>query len=235
MRILLVEDDERIADALAEDLTDQHYVVEIIGDGEMAWECIESFTYDLVLLDVMLPKMDGIALCRKLRSAGYTTPVLMLTARDTVSDRVLGLDAGADDYLVKPFHLQELSARIRALLRRGDSMLPPVLEWQGIQLDPNLCEVTYNGELLPLSPKEYSLLELFLRNERRVFSRSQIIDQLWSFESTPGEATVKAHIRGLRQKLKSAGAPVDLIETVYGLGYRLKQDVTAEATADVNY
>lgn len=234
MRILLVEDDERIADALAEDLIDQHYVVEVIGDGEMAWECIESFTYDLILLDVMLPKMDGIALCRKLRSAGYTTPVLMLTARDTVSDRVVGLDAGADDYLVKPFHLQELSARIRALLRRGDSMLPPVLEWQGIQLDPNLCEVTYNGELLPLSPKEYSLLELFLRNERRVFSRSQIIDQLWSFESTPGEATVKAHIRGLRQKLKSAGAPVDLIETVYGLGYRLKQDVTAEETADIN-
>ncbi len=234
MRILLVEDDERIADALAEDLTDQHYVVEIISDGEMAWECIESFTYDLVLLDVMLPKMDGIALCRKLRSAGYTTPVLMLTARDTVSDRVVGLDAGADDYLVKPFHLQELSARIRALLRRGDSMLPPVLEWQGIQLDPNLCEVTYNGELLPLSPKEYSLLELFLRNERRVFSRSQIIDQLWSFESTPGEATVKAHIRGLRQKLKSAGAPVDLIETVYGLGYRLKQDVPAEETADIH-
>lgn len=235
MRILLVEDDERIADALAEDLMDQHYVVEIISDGEMAWECIESFTYDLILLDVMLPKMDGIALCRKLRSAGYTIPVLMLTARDTVSDRVLGLDAGADDYLVKPFHLQELSARIRALLRRGDSMLPPVLEWQGIQLDPNLCEVTYNGELLPLSPKEYSLLELFLRNERRVFSRSQIIDQLWSFESTPGEATVKAHIRGLRQKLKSAGAPVDLIETVYGLGYRLKQDVTAEETADVHH
>ncbi|MGP1384664.1 MAG: response regulator transcription factor [Thainema sp.] len=235
MRILLVEDDERIADALAEDLTDQHHVVEIIGDGEMAWECIESFTYDLILLDVMLPKMDGITLCRKLRSAGYTIPVLMLTARDTISDRVLGLDAGADDYLVKPFHLQELSARLRALLRRGDSMLPPVLEWQGIKLDPNLCEVTYNGELLPLSPKEYSLLELFLRNERRVFSRSQIIDQLWSFESTPGEATVKAHIRGLRQKLKSAGAPADLIETVYGLGYRLKQDVAAEETADVNH
>lgn len=234
MRILLVEDDERIADALAEDLIDQHYVVEIISDGEMAWECIESFTYDLILLDVMLPKMDGITLCRKLRSAGHAIPVLMLTARDTVSDRVLGLDAGADDYLVKPFHLQELSARIRALLRRGDSMLPPVLEWQGIQLDPNLCEVTYNGELLSLSPKEYSLLELFLRNERRVFSRSQIIDQLWSFESTPGEATVKAHIRGLRQKLKAAGAPSDLIETVYGLGYRLKQDVVAEDPAGVN-
>jgi DNA-binding response OmpR family regulator len=234
MRILLVEDDERIAEALAEDLTDEHYVVEVVYDGEMGWECIDSFDYDLILLDLMLPKMDGITLCRKLRAAGNTTPVLMLTARDTVSDRVVGLDAGADDYLVKPFHLQELSARIRALLRRGETMLPPVLEWQGIQLDPNLCEVTYGGKDIALSPKEYSLLELFMRNERRVFSRAQIIDQLWSFDSTPGEATVKAHIRGLRQKLKAAGAPPDLIETVYGLGYRLKQGESYGSTAGDN-
>ena len=225
MRILLVEDDERITDALAEDLTDQHYVVEVANDGQMGWEMLDAFTYDLILLDVMLPRVDGITLCRRLRQVGCPTPILMLTARDSILDRVSGLDAGADDYLVKPFDLQELSARIRALLRRGDATLPPVLEWGGLRLDPSSCEVWHNGEPLALSPKEYSLLELFLRNGRRVFSRAQILEHLWPYECAPEEATVKAHIRGLRQKLKVAGAPYDLIETVYGLGYRLKQDL----------
>lgn len=224
MRILLVEDDERITDALAEDLTDQHYMVEIAHDGQIAWDLLDAFAFDLVLLDVMLPKVDGLTLCRRLRSTGCDTPILMLTARDTITDRVVGLDAGADDYLVKPFDLQELSARMRALLRRGNSTLPPVLEWKGVRLDPSLCEVFYQDQALALSPKEYSLLEFFLRHPRQVFSRAQIIEQLWSFECTPGEATVKAHIRGLRQKLKAIGAPADLIETVYGLGYRLKQE-----------
>jgi DNA-binding response OmpR family regulator len=147
----------------------------------------------------------------------------MLTARDTITDKVMGLDAGADDYLVKPFNLQELSARIRALLRRGISALPPVLEWEGLRLDPSTCEVFYEEHPVPLSPKEYSMLEFFLRNRRRVFSRAQILEHIWPFERLPEEATVKAHIRGLRQKLESVGAPSDLIETVYGLGYRLKQ------------
>ncbi|NEO89033.1 MAG: response regulator transcription factor [Moorea sp. SIO3G5] len=224
MRILLVEDDERITDALAEDLTDQHYVVDVANDGQVGRELVESFSYDLILLDVMLPKMDGITLCRKLRSQGNSTPILMLTARDTISDKILGLDAGADDYLVKPFDLGELSARIRALLRRGNTTLPPVLEWDSLRLDPSTCEVFYEDRLLSLSPKEYALLEFFLRHPRRVFSRAQILENLWSFERLPEEATVKAHIRGLRQKLDAAGAPSDLIETVYGLGYRLKEN-----------
>ncbi|NEQ88450.1 MAG: response regulator transcription factor [Moorea sp. SIO2I5] len=224
MRILLVEDDERITDALAEDLTDQHYVVDVANDGQIGKELVESFSYDLILLDVMLPKMDGITLCRKLRSQGDLTPILMLTARDTISDKILGLDAGADDYLVKPFDLGELSARIRALLRRGNTTLPPVLEWDSLRLDPSTCEVFYKDNLLSLSPKEYALLEFFLRHPRRVFSRAQILENLWSFERLPEEATVKAHIRGLRQKLDAAGAPSDLIETVYGLGYRLKEN-----------
>jgi DNA-binding response OmpR family regulator len=147
----------------------------------------------------------------------------MLTARDTVGDRVLGLDAGADDYLVKPFDLQELSARIRALLRRGSSALPPVLEWGELRLDPSTCEVAYDNRPLSLSPTEYRILEFFLRHGRRVFSRAQILEQLWSFDQIPEESTVKAHIRSLRQKLELAGAPADFIETVYGLGYRLKQ------------
>ncbi len=223
MRILLVEDDERITDALAEDLTDQHYVVDVANDGQEGRELVESFSYDLILLDVMLPKIDGITLCRKLRSQGDLTPILMLTARDTISDKILGLDAGADDYLIKPFDLGELSARIRALLRRGNTTLPPVLEWDSLRLDPSTCEVFYKDNLLSLSPKEYALLEFFLRHPRRVFSRAQILENLWSFERLPEEATVKAHIRGLRQKLDAAGAPSDLIETVYGLGYRLKE------------
>ncbi len=223
MRLLLIEDDERIADALAEDLMDQHYVVDAVYDGQTGWNYADATPYDLILLDVMLPGIDGITLCKKLRQAGHQTPILMLTAKDRVCDRVIGLDAGADDYLVKPFDLQELSARIRALLRRGESTTLPVLEWGPLRLDPSIIAVQYKGIPIDLSPKEYKLLEYFLRHPRQVFNRAQLLEQLWSFENMPEESTVKAHIRGLRQKLKTAGAPGDLIETVYGLGYRLKE------------
>jgi len=223
MKILIVEDDERIAEALAEALADHHYTVDMAADGEAGWDLVEAFPYDLVLLDVMLPKLDGIQFCQQLRECGYRMPVLMLTARDTSMDKVMGLDAGADDYVVKPFDLEELSARIRALLRRGSTTTPPVLKCGPLQLDPSSCEVTYRDRSLNLTPKEYSLLELFLRNRRRVFSRSAILESLWSFEEPPEEDTVKAHIKGLRQKLKAVGAPANFIETIYGLGYRLKQ------------
>lgn len=222
MRILLVEDDEAMAGVVTDFLTKQHYVLDVANDGQTGWELIEAYTYDLILLDVMLPKIDGMTLCRRIRSNGYRMPVLLLTARQNSTDKVMGLDVGADDYVVKPFDLKELAARIRALLRRGNSALTPVLQWGKLHLDPSTCEVTYNKQTLPLSPKEYSLLELFLRNSRRVFSRTAILDHLWSWENPPGEDTVKAHIKGLRQKFKSVGAPADLIETVYGMGYRLK-------------
>lgn len=223
MRILLVEDDERIAKALAEALTDQYYVVDIAPDGQAGWEFVEALPYDLILLDVMLPKLDGVSLCQQLRRNSYSMPILMLTARDTSTDKVMGLDAGADDYVVKPFDLQELMARIRALVRRASSTLTLVLEWESLRLNPNTCEVTYKGQPLHLTPKEYRILELFLRNSHQTYSRSQILDHLWSFEEPPGEETVKVHVRSLRQKLRSAGASADFIETVYGLGYRLKQ------------
>lgn len=222
MKILLVEDDERITDVLLEVLVEQNYVVEVAFDGQAGWELIDSFTYDLILLDVKLPKLDGITLCRRLRVRRIETPILMLTARDRLSDRVIGLDAGADDYLVKPFELEELLARIRALLRRGSLPLPPVLEWAGLCLNPNTCEVFYREQSLTLTAKEYRLLELFLRNGHRVSSRAQILEHLWLFDDPPEESTIKAHVRSLRQKLKAVGAPADLIETVYGLGYRLK-------------
>ncbi|WLT39660.1 response regulator transcription factor [Synechocystis sp. B12] len=222
MRILLVEDDQRIAIALQETLEDCQYKVDIANDGEMGWELLQAFDYSLILLDVMLPKLNGIELCQRLRQAGIQLPVLMLTGKDSSNDKVLGLDAGADDYVVKPFDLAELTARIRALLRRAEAVLPTVLEWGNLQLNPGNYEVNYGDKILHLTPKEYQILELFLRKPQRTLSRSLIMDQLWSFENPPGEDTVKVHIKDLRKKLRNAGAPSDFIETVYGLGYRLK-------------
>lgn len=222
MRILLIEDDELIADALAKALIDRHYSVDTASDGETGWELAESFSYDLILLDVVLPKLDGITLCQRLRASHNQTPVLLLTAQDTRSTRVVGLDAGADDYLAKPFDLQELLARVRALLRRSGAALPPLLEWRNLQLDPSTCEVMCNGQLLHLTPKEYGLLDLFLRNSHRIFSCGSLINHLWSLEEPPTEDTVRSHVKGLRQKLKAAGVSDDPLETVYGIGYRLK-------------
>lgn len=222
MRILLVEDDESIAEVLKAALTSQHYLVELATDGEVGWQLAEAFDYDLILLDLMLPKLDGISFCRQRRAKGDRTPILLLTGQDTSTNKVMGLDAGADDYIVKPFDLHELLARIRAVLRRGSSTPTLVLEWENLCLNPSNCEVTYNGQLLHLTSKEYALLELFLRNTHRIFSQSALLDHLWSFEEPPSENAVRAHIKSLRQKLKKVGAAADLIETVYGLGYRLK-------------
>jgi DNA-binding response OmpR family regulator len=221
MRILLVEDDERLAETLAEALTDRRYVVDIATDGESGWLQVKTLEYDLILLDVMLPELDGIGLCHRLRSHGHTLPILMLTACDTISDEVTGLDVGADDYIVKPVDLQKLFARIRALLRRGRTTGLPILEWGDLRLNPSTYEVHYGESPVHLTPKEYGLLELLLRNGRRVLSRSVMIEHVWSLESPPEEHTVKVHIRGLRQKLKAAGASEDTIETVHSLGYRL--------------
>lgn len=222
MRILLIEDDDLIVESLTKALTEQHYVVDVATDGETGWELAEAFVYNLILLDVVLPKLDGFSLCQRLRSQGNQTPILLLTAQDTSTSKVTGLDAGADDYLAKPFDMSELLARMRALLRRGGVSLPPLLEWRNLQLDPSTCEVTCNGQPLHLTPKEYELLELFLRNNHRIFSCSALIDQLWSFGEPPTEETVRSHVKGLRQKLKAAGIIDDPLETVYGIGYRLK-------------
>lgn len=224
MNILLVEDDEGLAEALAEALCDQGYTVSIANDGEAGWVQVNTIDYDLLLLDVMLPQLDGVTLCKRLRSQNYSRPILLVTALDSSVDKVAGLDAGADDYVVKPVDLAELLARIRALLRRGSSSAPPVLEWGGLRLDPSTYEVTYHNQPLRLTRKEYSLLELFLRSGRRILSRSSLIEHVWSWEAPPSEDTVKAHIKSLRNKLKAVGAPSNLIETVHGLGYRLKHN-----------
>jgi PAS domain S-box-containing protein len=229
MKILVVEDDEFVARALTAVLTNQTYAVEVATDGQAAWDLVQAFEYDLIMLDVTLPLLDGISLCRRIRSQGLKIPILLLTGRDSSHDKAIGLDAGADDYLVKPFDTEELFARVRALLRRGSlAAVQPVLKWCGLQLDPSSCEVTYEQKQLALTPKEYALLELFMRNSRRVFSCGMILEHLWSYEDTPGEEAVRTHIKGLRQKLKAAVGKSDLIETVYGIGYRLKAQEKGE-------
>ncbi len=226
MRILLVDDDELLAQQLGNFLGSQHYAVDVALDGEAGWDYAQAADYDLIVLDINLPKLDGIRLCKKLRQARYGNPILLLTAQSDSSAKVVGLDAGADDYLVKPCTLSELSARIRALLRRPGRLNHPVLRSGGLCIDPSTCEVTYQGHLLSLSPKEYSLLELFLRHPQRIFSSTSILEHLWSFDDTPGEETVRTHIKRLRRKLKAVEADT-IIDTVYGMGYRLQPPADA--------
>ncbi|ELR96510.1 response regulator transcription factor [Gloeocapsa sp. PCC 73106] len=226
MRILIVEDDDRIAKPLAEDLRQQHHVVEIAEDGIQGWEYTQAIDYDLILLDIMLPKLDGISLCQQLRQSNYKALILMLTAKDTTSDKILGLDAGADDYLVKPFELAELAARIRALSRRSSEIRPSILKYGKLQLNPVSSEVTYNGKAVILTSKEYLILELLMQHRDRVFSHSEIFDKLWELDKVinVGDHTVRTHITNLRHKLKTAGISRECIETVYGFGYRLRPE-----------
>ena len=221
MKLLLVEDEAGLAAAIVEALKEDHHVVDVACNAQEARDYLDVYSYDLLMLDVGLPDQNGIDLCRDLRSQGYSQPILLLTAQSQSDTKVEGLDAGADDYLVKPFEMAELAARIRALLRRGHIAQQPILTWGDLSLDPSSCQVSFADTPIPLTPKEYTLLELFLRNPQRVFSHSSILEHLWSYEDPPGTDTVRAHIKGLRQKLKAAGAP-DVIETVYGLGYRLR-------------
>ncbi|MGE5658763.1 MAG: response regulator [Actinomycetota bacterium] len=223
MKILLVEDDRTTANVLTQELATHHYTVETATDGQMGLDLAQAFHYDLLVVDIVLPKLDGISLCRQLRARGLQMPILLLSAKDSTTDRVIGLEAGADDYLVKPYEISELIARIQALLRRLNSSLPTMLTWEKLQLDPDASLVTYAGKILHLTPKEYSILELFLRNPQRIFSRSAILDRIWPNGEFPQEEAVSTQIKGLRQKLKAAGMTKDLIETVYGLGYRRKE------------
>jgi two-component system, OmpR family, response regulator QseB len=219
---LLIEDDDRIAKPLAEDLRHQHHVVDLAYDGMEGWNYAQSVIYNLILLDLMLPKLDGITLCQQLRSVGYTGFVLMLTACDSTTDKVIGLDVGADDYLVKPFELEELSARIRALSRRPSEFQQPILRHDKLEMNTALHTVTYDETPLNLTPKEYLILECFLRNPAQIFTRSMLLDKLWELDHFSGENTIKTHITNLRQKLKIAGNNETIIETVYGVGYRLQ-------------
>lgn len=234
MKILLIEDDEGFAEVIKKALNSQHYLVDLANDGQAGWELVDSFEYDLILLDWMLPKLNGIDFCQRRRQMGDRTLIILMTAQDTSTQKVAGLDGGADDYLIKPFEVEELLARIRALLRRGTASGLPEIKSGFLSLDPVQCQITYKDKLLYLTPKEYALLELFLRNPLRIFSQSALLDHLWSFEEPPSENAVRTQIKGLRKKLKQVGAAANLIETVYGLGYRLKSENKSQDLEQIN-
>ncbi len=223
MKILLVEDDPSTRELLVFHLTAARYTVEQAADGLIAQELAALWNYDLILLDVNIPRLDGLGLCRHLRGQEVSTPILMLTAQAKDEDVITGLDAGADDYVTKPFEVSQVLARIRALLRRGAraTTIPPLV-WGQLCLDPTLAQVTYSGQVVPLTPKEYSLLELFLRYPQRVFSRSAILDHLWTIDDSPTEGAVTNLVKDLRNRLKRSGVVENMIQTVYGLGYRLR-------------
>jgi DNA-binding response OmpR family regulator len=221
VKILLVEDDQPTSSFISDSLISHHYTVNHAIDGRTGLELAKAFEYDLVLLDIILPDMNGISVCKQLRSQGYQSPILLLTAKDSTNDLVMGLDAGADDYVVKPFEMDELMARIRALLRRGKEVSSSIITWENVYCDLKNNEVLCENKPLRLTPKEYCLLELFLLNPKRIFSRKAILDKLWDFADSPGEETVSTHIKCLRQKFKAAGAS-DPIDTIHGLGYRLR-------------
>ncbi|WP_063124295.1 response regulator transcription factor [Aliterella atlantica] len=221
MKILLVEDDRGTAEMLKNTLVEQHYLVDLAIDGQAGLEMAKAFTYDLILMDVMLPKLNRLNVCRQLRDRQDRTPVLFLTALDSNTIKIMGLEAGSNDFIVEPFDPRELLARIRASIRRGSSAPSSVVEVGKIGIDSSSCRVTCEGQFLHLTAKEYALLDLFLRNAHQIFSQQALLDRLWSFAEIPSENTVRTHIKALRRKLKQAGAD-GLIETVYGLGYRLK-------------
>jgi two-component system OmpR family response regulator len=216
MRVLVVEDEPKMAALLRRGLGEEGHAADVTAQGEDVVWLVEAHEYDAIVLDVMLPGMAGFETCRRLRRAGVWTPVLMLTARDTVDDRVAGLDAGADDYLTKPFSLAELLARLRALSRRGTVERPAELVVGEVRLDPASHRVWRGGSEVQLSPKEFALLETFMRRPGQVLSRLQLLEHVWDFAYENRSNVVDVYVRYLRQKLGS-----ELLETVRGAGYRL--------------
>lgn len=222
MRLLVVEDEERIARFLKKGLEEESYAVDVTTDGPSALDWVAGARYDLIVLDVMLPGLNGFEVSRILRQRGVTTPILMLTARDEVDDRVTGLDAGADDYLPKPFAFKELLARIRALTRRAATAATPhtVLQLADLRLDTVTHQARRGNREIELTPKEYALLEYLLRHARRPLSRTLIRENIWGYDYYGASNVVDVYVRHLRQKLEANGEP-PLIQTVRGVGYKI--------------
>jgi len=220
MRILIVEDEKELADSLAQGIRQQGYAADIAYDGEQALTQAEVNIYDLIILDLNLPKVDGMEVCRRIRSSGALTGILMLTARSSLGDRVSGLDQGADDYLVKPFHFSELLARVRALLRREGKAGHPILRIGDLVLDPNCLKAHYAGIELKLTIKEFSILEYLMRNAGRIVSQEELLEHVWDEQANLFTQTIKVHIKNIRKKLDAAGGG-DLLSTVKGRGYML--------------
>ena len=228
MRILVVEDDTAVANFIRQGLTEAGYAVDVASDGQEALDCASVAEHDIIVLDIMLPKMDGLSVLRKLREVGVRTPVLLLTARDTLEDRVLGLDIGADDYLVKPFAFPELLARVRALLRRPTLQTGTILSVGDLQLDLVRREVHRAGRRIDLSPREFALLEFLMRHSNQVVSRTQLMQHVWNFDFYGDSNIVDVYIGYLRRKVdRESSYPI--IQTVRGIGYRLGNEAKNNA------
>lgn len=222
MRILLVEDNRRLSNTLKNSLVEEGYAVDVAYDGVEGQEYAEMTPYDLIILDIMLPKRDGLEVCRQLRRQRINTPIIMLTARDTVDDRVKGLDSGADDYLVKPFAMDELNARLRALLRREANDKTGCISIADLSLDPAQHTVQRNGKSIELTVKEFALLEYMMRNPNRLITRQMAENHVWSYDYDGASNVVDVYIRRLRRKIDEP-YPEKLIETIRGVGYRLRK------------
>ncbi|GAA4404369.1 response regulator transcription factor [Tsukamurella soli] len=225
MRILVVDDDRAVRESLRRSLTFNGYQVETAFDGQDAMDHIASSRPDALVLDLMMPRVDGLEVCRRLRSQGDDLPILVLTARDGVSDRVSGLDAGADDYLPKPFALEELLARMRALLRRASPDIAAeseVLEFEDLSMDPVTREVSRGGRGISLTRTEFSLLEMLMANPRRVLTRSRILEEVWGYDFPTSGNALEVYVGYLRRKTEAGGEP-RLIHTVRGVGYVLRE------------
>jgi heavy metal response regulator len=227
MTILVVEDELKITRFIKKGLEMEHYTVDVAYDGQEALDKAEINSYDLIILDIMLPKIDGIAVCRKLREAKVETPVIMLTARDTVDDRIKGLDAGADDYLIKPFAFGELLARIRALLRREKTVSTTKLQVGDLILDPATHEVFRGDKEIPLSSKEYRLLDYMLRRPGHVCTRTMIGEHIWGYNFTDDSNVIDVYISYLRRKIDN-GYRNKLIHTVRDVGYKIQDKANKE-------
>ncbi|MCR4433877.1 MAG: response regulator transcription factor [Caldiserica bacterium] len=224
MRILIVEDEHKISTYLKRGLEEQGYAVDAAFTGSEALDWVQAAPYDLIILDIMLPEIDGITLCRELRARGMRMPILMLTARDAIEDRVTGLDAGADDYLIKPFAFNELLARVRALLRRNqDAPKVNTLQVGDLILDTLARRVSRGGKRIDLTPKEYAILELLMREQGRVLTRTQIAEHVWNYEVYNQSNIVDVYIRNLRRKIDD-GYELKLIRTVRGVGYQISAE-----------
>ncbi len=222
MRILLVEDDKNIAGFIKKGLTEENYAVDVFYDGEDGAYWAKENDYDLIILDIMLPKKDGIEVCKEIRRKNIITPIIMLTAKDTIEDKIKGLDEGADDYLTKPFSFEELLARVRALLRRTQKYKTKTLKVADLELDPAMRKVTRAGKEITLTGKEYALLEYMMRNKERVLTEVMIIEHIWDINYDPMTNVVNVYIHHLRQKIDK-GFEKKLIYTIRGSGYVIKE------------
>ncbi len=220
MTILVVEDEYKITRFIQRGLEMEHYTVDVAYDGEEALNKVAVNDYDLIILDLMLPKKDGIEVCKEIRDRKISTPIIMLTARDTVEDRIKGLDQGADDYVVKPFAFGELLARIRALLRREKTVKRSVLQVADLILDPATHEVTRAGKTIPLTSKEYRLLDYFMRRPGQVCTRTMIGEHIWGYNFIDQSNVIDVSVSNLRKKIDS-GFPIQLIKTVRNVGYKM--------------